>query len=353
MADFRMAIIGYGGMGSWHHSSVKENVKSFEVVSAWDIREEARENAKKNGLYTYSSLQELLDEKSIDLVTIAVPNNFHKELTIACLQSGKNVICEKPVAMNAAELEDMMAAAKETGKLFSIHQNRRWDYDYCMIKKIIEDKTIGEPYFIESRVQGSRRSLHGWRGYKVNGGGMVYDWGVHLFDQLLDLFKCPVTEVSAHLFNVFSEDGVDDNFKVLLRFENKVSAMVEIATNCFINLPRWHMSCTDGTAIIEDWELHGKIVKLSSDEIMTWDNDIVYTAAGPTRTMAPRPKHTVTELELPKVAPSWSEYYENIAGVLKGEQELIVKPEQALRVMHLIDTIFESDRVGKPVECRI
>ena len=86
---------------------------------------------------------------------------------------------------------------------------------------------------------------------------------------------------------------------------------------------------------------------------MTWDNDIVYTAAGPTRTMAPRPKHTVTELELPKVAPSWSEYFENIAGVLKGEQELIVKPEQALRVMHLIDTIFESDRLGKPVECCI
>lgn len=151
----------------------------------------------------------------------------------------------------------MMAAAKETGKLFSIHQNRRWDADYCIIRKIIEDKTIGEPYLIESRVQGSRCSLVGWRGYKVNG-GMVYDWGVHLFDQLLDLFKCPVTEVSAHLFNIFSEEGVDDNFKVLMRFENKVSAMVEIDTNCFINQPRWHMSCTDGTAVIEDWELHGR-----------------------------------------------------------------------------------------------
>lgn len=104
MADYRMAIIGYGGMGSWHHSSVRENVKSFEVVGAWDIREEARKEAESKGLYAYSSLQELLDDKSIDLVTIAVPNNFHKELTIACLKSGKNVVCEKPVAMNSAEL---------------------------------------------------------------------------------------------------------------------------------------------------------------------------------------------------------------------------------------------------------
>lgn len=352
MADFKMAIIGYGGMGTWHHNSVRDNVKSFEVTGAWDIREEARQKAVENGLYAYSSLQELLDDKSIDLVTIAVPNNFHKELTIACLQSGKNVICEKPVAMNADELREMMQAAKETGKLFSIHQNRRWDADYRVIRKIIEDGTIGKPYMIESRVQGSRRSLVGWRGYKVNGGGMVYDWGVHLIDQMLDLFDSPVTSISAHLFDIFS-DGVDDNFKVLFRFENKVSALVEIDTNCFINQPRWHMSCTDGTAVVEDWELHGKMVKLSSDEQMTWENDIVYTAAGPTRTMAPRPKHTTTELPLPKVNPQWSEYYENIAGVLKGEQELIVKPEQALRVMQVIDTIFESDKLGKPIECRI
>ncbi len=352
MSNFKMAIIGYGGMGSWHHASVKRNVKSFEVVSAWDIREEARNEAVSRGLYAYSSLEELLDDKSIDLVTIAVPNNFHKDLTIACLRSGKNVICEKPVAMNAGELREMMAVAEETGKLFSIHQNRRWDRDYQTIRKIIEDGTIGKPYMVESRVQGSRRSLYGWRGHKVNGGGMVYDWGVHCFDQLLDLFDSPVVSVSAHLFDIFS-DGVDDNFKVLLRFENGVSALVEVATNCFINQPRWHLSCTDGTAVIENWDIEGKIVKLTSDEIMTWDNDIVYTSAGPTRTMAPRPKHTVTELPLPEVRPNWSDYYENIAGVLNGEAELIVKPEQALRVMTLIDTIFESDKAGKPIECMI
>ena len=138
------------------------------------------------------------------MVTIAVPNNFHKELAIQCLRAGKNVVCEKPVTMNAAELEEIMAVSKETGKLFSVHQNRRWDKDYRIIKKIIEDGTLGAPYFIESRVQGSRGAMYGWRGYKVNGGGMVLDWGVHLLDQMMDMIDSPVVSVDAHLQTVFS-----------------------------------------------------------------------------------------------------------------------------------------------------
>lgn len=94
---------------------------------------------------------------------------------IACLRAGKNVVCEKPVAMNAAELEEMIAAAKEAGRVFSVHQNRRWDRDYRMVRRLLEEKTLGEPYFIESRVQGSRGAMFGWRGYKVNGGGMLLD----------------------------------------------------------------------------------------------------------------------------------------------------------------------------------
>ena len=95
------------------------------------------------------------------------------------------------------------------------------------------------------------------------------------------------------------------------------------------------------------------MVRLTSDEIMTWDNDIVYTSAGPTRTMAPRPKHTVTELVLPEVKADWSEYYKNIAAVLDGREELIVRPEQCLRVMKVIDTIFESQKTGRGIACRI
>lgn len=346
------AIIGFGGMGGWHYDSITEKVPQITVKGIFDIREEANQKAAEKGLYTYGSLQELLDDADIDLVTIAVPNNFHKDLAIQCLRAGKNVVCEKPVTLNAAELEEIIAVSQETGKLFSIHQNRRWDKDFVTIKKILSDNTIGTPYFIESRVQGSRGAMHGWRGYKVNGGGMVLDWGVHLLDQLMNLIDSPVVSVAAHLHSIFTPE-VDDNIKIFIRFENGVSGVLEMSTNCFINLPRWHMSCTDGTAVIEDWSCKGKMVQLNTDAQMEWADDIVYTEAGPTRTMAPRPAQTTKEIPLPTVESDWSDYYNNIIDVLDNAAELIVKPEQALRVMKVIDLIFKVNETNQTIRCHI
>ena len=222
-----LAVIGYGGMGGWHCSSIAEKLPQIRVKGVWDIREEAREKAKKNGLIAYASLEELLADGEVDLVTVATPNNFHKELVIACLRAGKNVVCEKPVAMNAAELEEMIAAAKEAGRVFSVHQNRRWDRDYRMVRR--------------------------------------------------------------------REDA----------------------------------------------------------EKLAWDDDIVYTAAGPTRTMAPRPAYTTAEEPLPDVKTDWSDYYRNLLDAIDGKAELIVRPEQCLRVMRVIDLAFQSQREGRGLSCRI
>lgn len=350
--SYHLAIIGYGGMGEWHHKNIEERVPEIKVVGAYDIREERMNKAKEAGLKGYEKLEDILEDPSIDMVTIATPNNFHKDLAIACMRSGKNVICEKPVTMNAKELEAIIEVQKETGKVFSIHQNRRWDKDYRMIKEIIASHEIGEPYYIESKVQGSRRYLNGWRGYKINGGGMLFDWGVHLIDQVMDLESSKVTEIYAHLLNIHCEE-VDDNFKLMMKFESGLSVLIEVATNCFLPQPRWHMCCKEGSAIIEDWSCNGKIVKLDENEALAWDDVIVYTEAGPTRTMAPRPKKTTIEMKLPEVKCNWTDYYRNIAGVIAGKEELIVTPEQALRVMKVIDAVFESASQGMSIKCSI
>ena len=201
-------------------------------------------------------------------------------------------------------------------------------------------------------MQGSRRSLHGWRGHKINGGGMLLDWGIHLLDQIMDLVDSQVVSVYAHVLSIFNPE-VDDNIKIFLLFKNNVSALVEVSTNCFINLPRWHVSCSEGTAIIEDWVCNGKMVKLNTDSQMEWDDEIIYTEAGPTRTMAPRPVHTTENLKLPEITTDWSDYYNNIALAIDGKADLIVKPEQALRVMNVVDKIFESGKAGHSISCEI
>lgn len=349
---YKLGIIGYGGMGGWHHENIAERIQGIEVAGVFDIREEMLEKARNKGIKAYETAEALLQDPEIDIVTIATPNDVHKDYIIACLRAGKHVVCEKPVTMNAKELEEVIAVMHEEKKLFSIHQNRRWDKDFRMIKAIYDQNLIGHMYRIESRVQGSRRSLHGWRGYKVNGGGMLFDWGVHMIDQILWMIPEEVISVEAHLQNIFAPE-VDDHIDVILRFASGTTALIEVATNCFITQPRWHVCGGEGTAIVEDWDGKGKIVSIKEDSEMAWEDEIVYTSAGPTRTMAPRPQHTTIETSLPEVMVSWEHYYQNIIDVLDGKAELIVKPEQALRVMRVIDTAFESQIRKTGIACRI
>lgn len=352
MNKHRLAIIGFGGMGSWHAKNLMEKVPEIQVVGAYDIRPEALEKAVEMGIDTYASIDDLLMDDTIDLVTIATPNDFHKDLCIKALKAGKNVVCEKPVTMNAAELEQIIEVRNETGKLFSIHQNRRWDKDFAIVKTVKEQGLLGNVYFIESKVQGSRRAMYGWRGHKQNGGGMLLDWGVHLLDQIMLIIDEPIIEVDAHLLSIFTPE-VDDNIKLNVRFEGGCCAMMEMSTNCLINSPRWHVQGEQGTLQVNDWSACGTLRKLKTDAEMEWADDIVYTEAGPTRTMAPRPAMMVDEVPLPIVKTDWADYYKNIAKVLDGEAELLVKPVQALRVMRVIDLMFKANEEGISQKCYI
>ena len=347
--SFNMAIIGMGGMAGWHFDNIKEYIPEIKIIGGYDVRKEANTRAEDVwGIKVYASAEEIYADKNVDIVLIATPNDVHKDYCISCLSAGKHVICEKPVTMNTQELEEVLAVAKKTGKLFSVHHNRRWDKDYLTIRKILADGMLTNPHNIESRVQGSR-PLYGWRSFKQNGGGLLLDWGVHLLDQLLDLILEKVVSVQGHLHYV-GKDEVDDDFTVLLRFQNGCTGMVSISTKCFVPLPRWHMDCEDGSAVIEDWELKGKIVKQADPNERDWTENIVYTAAGPTRIMLPRPTETTIVEALPEIIGThWTDYYKNIVDTLNGKAELRVTGEQVLRVMKVIDAVFESDKTGAAI----
>ena len=349
----KLGIIGFGGMGHYHFLSIRDKLAgSVEVKGVFDVREERQQLALDNGLLAYGSMEALLNDPEIEFVTVATPNNYHKSISIEALKHGKNVICEKPVTMGSAELTEVIDAARKAGKLFTVHQNRRWDRDYRIIKEIVDSGVIGRPYMIESRVQGSKRVLQEWRGRKENGGGMIYDWGIHILDQIMWMDRSPVKEVYCDTFSIFTRE-VDDNFKAIVKFESGLNALLQVDTNCFINEPRWHLLCEDGTAVINDWSCSGRIVKLKDDTDLGWDSVIVYTEAGPTRTMAPRPRETTEELPLPDVRPDWSDFYKNVIAAADGREELIVKPSEALRVMKVIDRMFESAETGKSISVNI
>ena len=332
-------LIGFGGMGKWH-TEILENVPEIELAGIYDIKEEKRKLAEEAGFHTYETEEAMLADESIDVILVATPNDTHRPIALRAMEAGKNVIVEKPATLSLKELTELEDMAGKTGQFLTVHQNRRWDEDLLTVREILKDQTMGEIFRIESRVHGSRGIPGDWRKEKAHGGGMVLDWGVHLFDQIFRLTgERRLKTVYDTLTNVTNQE-VDDGFTAVLRFEGGLEVLVEVGTNNFISLPRWYVLGENGSAVVEDWDLSGKIVKAFSEE----EKEIVpvRTAAGLTKTMAPRREDTIRVEELPRVPGDIADFHRNVAAVLLRGEEPAVKLPEVKRVMRLMETVFES-----------
>ncbi len=345
--NFCLAIVGFGGMGNWHRELIESGIENLTVSGVFDIKQERLDYARKNNLHTYSSFEEVLGDEAVDIILCATPNDSHKEIAIRGLRAGKNVVSEKPVTLNSADLQEIIDVANETKKLFVVHQNRRWDEDFLTMKKVYDEGLLGDVFNIESRVHGSRGIPGDWRGKKEHGGGMVLDWGVHIIDQILLMVKEKIKSIYCTLDNITNCE-VDDGFRIVLTFESGKKALLEVGTSNFIELPRWYMLGENGTAIINDWKLNGKIVRITN-----WDkNDAVpvKTAAGLTKTMAPRTEETIATEELPKVKTDIKNFYRNVMDNISGKAEILIKHDELMRVMKLMEAAFKSAETNSIVE---
>ncbi len=341
------AIIGFGGMAGWHVEKIREN-NFVNLVGAYDIKPEQMQKARDIGIRAYESEAELLADKSIDFVVIATPNDVHKEIAIRSMAAGKHVICEKPVAMSSAELIEMIEASHKYDRIFTVHQNRRWDGEFLVMRDIYAGGELGDIFDIKSYVLGSHGIPGDWRKEAERGGGMMLDWGVHLIDQIMQI----VTDKK--LLSVFckcqhvTNPDVDDGFKLEMFFEDDLTAHIEVGTSHFIPMPRFSMFGANGSAQIPDW---GKDCKLTY--CTNWEmKDVVpvKTAAGLTKTMAPRDKSTIEEKYIPQPEENVHDFYRNFCGAIDGECEQIVKHDQMLLVMKIMEAAFLSDRTNKVVE---
>ena len=337
-----IAIVGFGGQGGWHGDhALKSDVVSLAGI--YDIKEARCEYARSKGIHVYESFEAVLADPNVDIVVCATPNDVHEDIVVRSLKAGKNVVCEKPVEMSVEALDRMIAASKESGKIFTVHQNRRWDVDFLGMKKIIESGEIGEVINVESRIHGSRGIPSDWRCQKEFGGGMILDWGVHLIDQMLFLITSDIDTVTCNCSHI-TNDEVDDGFKLTIKFVDGKTALIEVGTFNFIALPRFYMQCKNGTALISDWREKAKVVKCKA-----WhENDVlpVQTAAGITKTMAPRDEITTDTYQVEKPISDVHDFYRNLVKAIDGIEPQLVKLEQVRRVMKVMVAAFKSDELG-------
>ena len=344
-----VAVIGYGGQGAWHCDQIlKSDVCTLK--GTYDIREVRNDAAKEKGIFVYDSNESIFADPTVDIVVVAVPNDSHEYLVINALKAGKHVICEKPVEMSVASVDRMIAAAQDANKLFTVHQNRRWDVDFLAIKQLVESGDIGKPLCIESRIHGSRGIPSDWRCEKEHGGGMIFDWGVHLIDQMLQIYKQKITRLYCSCSHITNKE-VDDGFKLDLYFEDGAAAHIELGTYNFIAMPRFYMQAEKGSAIISDWKHKCHVAKLTK-----WvEKDVtpVQNAAGITKTMAPRDSLTLDEYDIEIPKSDVHEFYRNFCLAIDGKAEQIVKHSEIRRVMQVIEAAFLSDEKKQVLEVNI
>ena len=348
MADKkRIAVVGYGGMGGWHVKHLLDSDVA-ECAGIWDIDEKRRELAESRDIHVYKSLEDVLADKTVDIITIAVPNEWHMPIAIQAMEAGKHVICEKPVCMDHTELEKIVAVSQKTGMLFTTHQNRRWDCDYLMMKDVYASGNLGDVFCIESRYHGSRGIPGDWRGHKEHGGGMMLDWGVHLIDQMVGIvYDRKIERIYCRCDHITNKE-VDDGFRLDLYFEGDLCAHIEVGTSHFISMPRFYMTGTNGAAMITGWKDDCRVVSCHKWE----EKDVVpvVTAAGLTKTMAPRDEKTTTETIIPRPDSDVHDFYRNFCLAVDGKAKQIVTHAQLMRVMRIMEAAFRSDELGAPVK---
>lgn len=343
----KLGVIGFGGMGKWHAQNAPR--AGVEVVAVCDIKKERFAEAEEMGFKLYKSVDELLEDSEVNTVILTVPNNLHKEMCLKAAAAGKNVITEKPAAMSVAELDEMESACKKAGVFFTAHQNRRWDRDMLIVKKAYDEGLLGNIFTIESKLHSGNGYMHEWHLYKKYGGGMIYDWGVHLIDQAL--FMMPgvkLKSIFADIKSVLHEE-VDDYFKIILKMENGITFHIELSTYILEYQPRWLAAGDKGTLIIKSFGCDGAIYR-TGDMLKKLPPQITETVAGPTRQFAPVPPGGIVEESLPKVETDWVDFYKNVQGVLNGQEESKIKIQEVRRVLSVMEAAWESSRTNKSVD---
>ena len=187
-------MVGAGNIARTHLDAYKK-VKNAEVVAICDINPDRLvEAADSFGIANrYDSVEAMLAaEKDLDAADVCVWNCSHAACTIAALEAGLNVLCEKPMAYNASEAEEMLACAKKMGKLLMIGFVTRYDVETLVVKDYIEAGYVGEIYYAKAQYVRRHGNPGGWFSDKArSGGGTVIDLGVHVIDRARYLMGRP------------------------------------------------------------------------------------------------------------------------------------------------------------------
>ncbi|WP_353184183.1 Gfo/Idh/MocA family oxidoreductase [Parapedobacter lycopersici] len=219
-------ILSYGMSGRVFHAPFIHQKTRFDLRAVVE-RHEKHAQHRYPGIISYDSVEELLRDEAIELVIVNTPNNLHVAHATQALNAGKHILVEKPFATNSAEAKELFALARKMDRHIMVFQNRRWDSDFKLLKRVVERDTLGE--LIELHVRFDRyrmeKSAKTFKETDIPGSGVLYDLGPHLLDQVISLFGKP--EKSLKITSTHRPGSeVADFATLILNYQNGLTVFI-------------------------------------------------------------------------------------------------------------------------------
>ena len=333
-SDIKVGAIGYGGafnMGRAHLSAMKD--AGMTPVAVCDVDASRLEVASNDfpSIETYTSVAQMLKKSDVNLLAIITPHNTHAKLAVRCLNAGKHVVCEKPLAITTAECDKMIAAAKKNKVVISTYHNRHWDG--CIIqavKMVKKQRVVGDVVRVQVRMGGYGKPGSWWRASKSISGGILYDWGVHVLEYTLQLIDADIAEVTGYTKTGFwadkspwKDDTNEDEAHLSVRYTNGTwSSLTMSSIDMAPKAGMLEVTGTKGTFIMD----------FSGWTLIQRKNGNVVTTKGK------------------NAAGEYWRFYKNIADHLTKGTKLLITPEWARRPIHIIDLAGKSAKLGKSLK---
>lgn len=341
----RVGVLGYGLAGRYFHIPFIQALPQFELRAVATSRKEARSHLPDVRIVPRAN--DIIDADDIDLVVIATPHRLHVSQALDCVQAGKHVVVEKPVATTIAEIEALKQASSATNRHIIPFQNRRWDGDFKAVQALVASGMLGQIHHFETRWQMYRPQPRGvWRDTPDELGGILNDLAPHLIDHTLLLFGMP-KQVLAHVMIHRPHCQVDDAFRIQMFYENGLYALLEMDVLNGLTVPRFALRGTNGT--FERFGVDPQEALLRADispshaEWQARQPEKARIIHGGANGM------TITgEMD---IAPGdYGDYYALVAQAIHGQAEAPVTLDDVLRQMVILEAVRQSAKEGAFVQ---
>ena len=342
----RVGVVGFGLGGRVFHAPLVASVEGLELAA---IVERSGDKAAQRypGVTIYRSLEDLLEDKTIDLVVITTPSGNHFEAARKSLEAGKNAVVDKPMAASSAEIAELMRLAAERKLLLAPFHNRRWDGDFRTVERVLGEGQLGRLVEFESyfdRWRPAPRSA--WKEDPKLGGGLLLDIGTHLADQAMVLFGKPLA-VSGDVTRERDGEGANDSFNVRLRY---AGFSVALGSNCLSSpgRPRFLLRGTKGN--YWKWGLDPQEAELSK---------VTRIPPGPWGQEAPANWGSLNvdvdgcmvTRPVPPIPGDYRLYYAGVRDAIQGNAAVPVSVLAAWRTARLLEWAEQSAKERREIAC--